>query len=33
VQLLTGVEVDGTPVLRPADLERIAAYRREHGAH
>lgn len=32
VQLLTGVEVDGTPLLGPADLERIAAYRQEHGA-
>jgi len=32
VQLLTGVEVEGTPVLGPGDLERIAAYRQEHGA-
>lgn len=32
VRLLTGVVVDGTPVLSPADLERIAAYRQEHGA-
>ncbi len=32
VQLLTGVEIDGAPVLQPADLRRIAAYRQEHGA-
>ncbi len=32
VQLLTGAEVDGTPLLGPSDLERIAAYRQEHGA-
>jgi orotate phosphoribosyltransferase len=32
VQLLTGVEVDGTPVLSSADLQRIAAYRQAHGA-
>jgi orotate phosphoribosyltransferase len=29
---LRGVEVDGRAVLGPADLERITAYRREHGA-
>jgi orotate phosphoribosyltransferase len=29
---LRGVEVEGLPVLGAADLERIAAYRAEHGA-
>lgn len=32
VQLLTGALVDGRSVLSPADLERIAAYRRAYGA-
>ena len=32
VRLLTGVEVAGVPVLSEADLDRIAAYRAEHGA-
>ena len=31
VELLSDVEIDGAPVLGPADLERIAAYRQEHG--
>jgi len=31
VELLSGVEIDGTSVLGPADLERIAAYREQHG--
>jgi len=32
VQLLAEAVIDGRPVLSAADLERIAAYRQEHGA-
>ena len=32
VELLRGVVIDGAPVLGPADLERISAYREQHGA-